>query len=834
MKRNLIFILVTLLPIVANATIVPNRFIYVTGANGKAGSVAELALNLHNNNPISSWTCDLVLPEGVTFKGISPIKDRFPEGYEAEVTTEVKENSSIFIRWEGTEDIGMTGTDGAIATVTVEIADTVSSGKHMVYVLYMQFIQSNGNTYGKGYTEFNWQIMGSSHPFVEEGKVWNMQCQRIYVPGVYPDYDFNYFIKGDTLISGINYKKLYAYNENNDGQTQYKMALSESKGKVFFVPGGSTESYILYDFLIHEGASTVTADNIHPEWEIEMRNNKDKLIEINDVSRHCLLVNRVDASYEDYPSGWWIEGIGSELGPLNTWGFEANGNSRYFVNCEVNGQEIFNLSDFYSKLKEPDYDFTKKYYPKGTKWTEIRLDTLKYDSWYSKVGDEWVPNFETVEYYVRHDGYDWWYSIDNFMNFDYVYTSGPNWTDSLALTISEEHTESDTYINASIEIRKDKDWSEYVGFGQAYQFNWLVGKELYYQDMTVDELVYPDMVSEELHSRKKIGYDEPDYPSGSRHPYGTIEEIKEGDFGGVRPLKYVDLDGVRIVQGIGVTEWNDGECLFGPLKLYANSYYFQGTPPERHYRSMLVHFERDGEVLYNVWPEKEVIDAKPVTYTKDQMATIILPTAPDASKGKYYRLDRVENGQIVFEQEKQPRARVPYIIVPSEDFSIDISSLDLEGLQADTVTVGGVSFIGSYVRKELPALTGGDGGGSLYYDIIDTTPDCGFLSTAETGKEAFRIGALRAYLTVNWDDPYNHHGSKSPEDKLDIVLKDDGTGIEQIQSSKFKIQNDGEEVNGKWSNGKCYDLSGRKWSMINGQCSMPKGIYIQNSRKLVK
>jgi hypothetical protein len=235
---------------------------------------------------------------------------------------------------------------------------------------------------------------------------------------------------------------------------------------------------------------------------------------------------------------------------------------------------------------------------------------------------------------------------------------------------------------------------------------------------------------------------------------------------------------------------------------------------------MLVHFERDGEVLYDVWPKKEAIIEESVTFTKDQMATIILPTAPDASKGKYYRLDRIEDNQIVFEQELQPKARVPYIIVPSEDFSIDISSLDLEGLQADTVTVGGVSFIGSYVRKELPALTGGDGGGSLYYDIIDTTPDCGFLSTAETGKEAFRIGALRAYLTVNWDDPYNHHGSKSPEDKLDIVLKDDGTGSLTPTPSPGR--------------GEIYDLSGRKWSMINGQFSMPKGIYIQNNRKLVK
>ena len=736
----------------------------------------------------------------------------------------MNENGSVSIFWEGTEGVGMTGTDGAIATVTVEIADTVTSGKHMVVVLNMQCAESNGNTYDKAYTEFKWPIMGNSHPFVEEGKVWNMYCHRIYNPEAYPDYDFNYFIKGDTLISGMNYKKLYAYNENNDNQTEYKMALHESKGKVYFIPSGSTESYLLYDFQIPEGASIVTADNIHPEWEIEMRNNKDILIEINDVSRHCLFVNRVDASFEDFPSGWWIEGIGSELGPLNTWGFEADGNSRYLVNCEVNGQEIFNLSDFYSKLKEPDFDSTKKYYSKGTRWTEIRLDTLKYNTWYSKVGDEWVPNFETVEYYVRHDGYDWWYSIDNFLSFDYVYTSGPNWTDSLALTISEEHTESDTHINASIEIRKDNDWREYVGFGQAYQLNWSVGKELYYQDMIVDELVYPDMVSEEHHSRKKIGYYEPDYPSGSKHPYGTIEEIKEGDFGGVKPLKYVDLDGVRIIQGIGVTEWNDGECLFGPLKPYQNSFYFQGTPPERHYRSMLVHFERDGEVLYDVWPEKE--STTEVTFTKDQMATIILPIVPDASKGKYYRLDKVEDKQIIFEQELQPRARVPYIIVPSEDFSIAPSTLDLEGMTQDAVSIEGVSFIGTYSRKELPAPTEGEG--SFYYDIIDITPDCTPLSGEGQGVRLF-IGALRAYLQVNWDDPYNPGGTKSPQEKMEIVLKDDPNSIETIQNPEFKVQNDRG----------IFDLLGRKVttddsSLFTLPSSLKKGIYIKDGKKLLK
>ena len=31
-----------------------------------------------------------------------------------------------------------------------------------------------------------------------------------------------------------------------------------------------------------------------------------------------------------------------------------------------------------------------------------------------------------------------------------------------------------------------------------------------------------------------------------------------------------------------------------------------------------------------------------------------------------------------------------------------------------------------------------------------------------------------------------------------------------------------------------YDLSGRRWSMVHGQWSMPKGIYIINGKKVIK
>ena len=243
--------------------------------------------------------------------------------------------------------------------------------------------------------------------------------------------------------------------------------------------------------------------------------------------------------------------------------------------------------------------YAQEFFPEGTKWTEIRLDTLKYDRWYSQVGNEWVPNFETIEYYVQGEYPDmgWIYKK--------VYTNGPEWTDSLTLLLLE----TDNNISASVLVH-DYDGESYVPWpGESYQFDWNVGIGLYYEDITLSNttsLVRP------------------------RFFYGIIDEIKEGYFGGSQSLKYVDLDGKapddepnspirnastnggRIIQGIGITEWNDGECLFGPPDPYSALSDFESYRwelySERHYRSMLIHFERNGEVLYDVWPEKGIPD----------------------------------------------------------------------------------------------------------------------------------------------------------------------------------------------------------------------------------
>ena len=302
----------------------------------------------------------------------------------------------------------------------------------------------------------------------------------------------------------------------------------------------------------------------------------------------------------------------SQCGPFNyAYFYEKSTDNQLVRKIEFEIQEVepvadcmgLHTTDFYVPGFDPNMNYIvvdnygeehtvikkTKHFPEGTKWTEIRLDTLKYDSWYSKVGNEWVPNFETIEYYV--DGN---YS-DRDMTFRKVFTNGPEWTDSLTLLIQE----ADNTISVSPWVHNYEGTSGSLWPGEIYQFDWNVGKGLYYEDILLSNTTT-------------------EYPY--HYYYGIIDEIKEGQFGGVRPLKYVDLDGKapvnpqepgnrdtnggRIIQGIGVTEWNDGECLFGPPAPYhALSMYDNYQHPERHYRSMLVHFERNGEVLYDMMPD---------------------------------------------------------------------------------------------------------------------------------------------------------------------------------------------------------------------------------------
>ena len=187
----------------------------------------------------------------------------------------------------------------------------------------------------------------SGNKFAVEGKVWHMRHDSPIPHNV--SYDFDYFIQGDTLIATNECKKFYAYNEDGKQQTVYKMALYEQEGKVFFIPEDSETPYLLYDFQSNAGDTVTVFECNHPEHlQKDMSVLEVNWFSVNGVERRCERVGLQERSNRS--AGWWIEGIGSELGPLNTSGFGMVGNSNYLICCELAGDTIFSLGEFQNML----------------------------------------------------------------------------------------------------------------------------------------------------------------------------------------------------------------------------------------------------------------------------------------------------------------------------------------------------------------------------------------------------------------------------------------------------------------------------------------------------
>ena len=215
-------------------------------------------------------------------------------------------------------------------------------------------------------------------PLVVEGKKWNMKYEN---PEMLEEpYKYSYFINGDTVISGIAAKKLYVENEGNAGKTAYKLALFEQGEKVMFIPDKSKTSYVLYDFGGKVGSSVTVNNQIHPEWASEMTVNTQCDVKCNDAEWHCLNVQL--ASGGSFLSGWWIEGIGSELGLLNNAGFGAVGNTHFFESCELNGKIIFTMDAFRKEIYKP-------LVVEGRTWTYF---ASHYDGELGETGPEFLYN----------------------------------------------------------------------------------------------------------------------------------------------------------------------------------------------------------------------------------------------------------------------------------------------------------------------------------------------------------------------------------------------------------------------------------------------------------
>lgn len=243
----------------------------------------------------------------------------------------------------------------------------------------------------------------------------------------------------------------------------------------------------------------------------------------------------------------------------------------------------------------------QSYLNNRSRWTEIRLDTLLYDSWYSTVeteeGTAYVPNFEIVEYHINSEMQAFEYEWGSYDLQDVIATT-PDGHRSLVCyrcySLDKEGVRMGTYDQFThIAIRDQAEPFAVMEPAETYCWaDWKAGEDLYFVDLFTSQTT--------------------GFPRTT--PYGKIVEVGKDFFGGAKPLEYALLDnGRRIIKGIGVTTWNGKECIVGPAHVnecadwYVNDNILQDEAKmdeikNTHHRSMLVRFEHDGEVLYNMWP----------------------------------------------------------------------------------------------------------------------------------------------------------------------------------------------------------------------------------------
>ena len=220
-----------------------------------------------------------------------------------------------------------------------------------------------------------------------------------------------------------------------------------------------------------------------------------------------------------------------------------------------------------------------KYFPVGTKWTELSLDTTKYDSWYSMVAGEWVPNYEQVDYYVEKDTAVVFYDLERPTTKVNRYREGK--PDPLSYILIEYEDFNPRYNRneekVCISILEEKGHYPFP-VTLNYFGCWTKGLGL-----------------SSTRLRSSVGMEKSTF-------IGTIQELGEDYFGGERKLTYAITDkGHMVIDGIGIIAWAGPECIFGPVEIgevLGTSY-----PGESPYCTVLTHFERDGEVLYDVWPK---------------------------------------------------------------------------------------------------------------------------------------------------------------------------------------------------------------------------------------
>ena len=191
-------------------------------------------------------------------------------------------------------------------------------------------------------------LLAEGKQWLYEGSVWNDRWG-------YSIYDTTYELRGDTVIDGQSYQKLYRHCHSFEklnspvgivGDTiTYHSAWREAGNRVLKVLAGQESEVLAFDFGMDIGEELPGQEGCHL--------SSVDLIELKHDGMATVYTRLNFTDSTGKPAGAYIDGIGGINGLLDgqlQWGHEGvEGYTEFFEECRLNNHKLISYTDFEAK-----------------------------------------------------------------------------------------------------------------------------------------------------------------------------------------------------------------------------------------------------------------------------------------------------------------------------------------------------------------------------------------------------------------------------------------------------------------------------------------------------
>ncbi len=293
-------------------------------------------------------------------------------------------------------------------------------------------------------------------PIVVDGRIWNVVSihpaeppESDTIPGYYQDikgrwgvgWHHTYELKGDTIMGGVPYKKLFL-------DDRFISGLREEDGRVYECYEDGHPELMAFDFNHRPG--DIIKDEVNDMTKMEVK--QVSTYNFNGTNRRCMVMWAYVEGQEiiDGLVDYWIEGIGCMNGPHSPFSWDATSGSSLLLSCYDGDECIFTIEDlkrYTNPSSCPDDNHPHAIdlgLPSGTLWACCNVGASIPEGYggYYAWGETEEKDDYSFENYIHCDGtYDTCHNLGNDIAGTQYDVAHINWGDSWVMPSSDQITE---------------------------------------------------------------------------------------------------------------------------------------------------------------------------------------------------------------------------------------------------------------------------------------------------------------------------------------------------------------------------------------------------------